>query len=72
VARQLSGIRTEAERPKVFAALELWAGLKASCRQLGGDEDVRNTRNPRPYGGLSGDMKFGWEAGIRTRSRACF
>jgi hypothetical protein len=47
-------------RAEVLRGLEVVDGLGASCRQLGGDDGVRNTRNPRPYGGLSGEMRFGW------------
>jgi hypothetical protein len=59
---------TSGERvvPSIVRGLEVVDGLEVSCHRLGGDDGVRNTRISRPYGGLSGEMIFGWVTGIRT------
>ena len=48
---------------EVLRGLEVVDGLAGSCRQLRGDDDVRNTRKRRPCGRLSCEMRFGWVFG---------
>jgi hypothetical protein len=64
--QDLFGIRTDTDRPKFLAGLRLWTGELPSAVSGDADGGVRNTRK-RPQGSrLSGELRIGWEAGIRT------
>src|SRR5829696_3815498 len=62
------------ERPKFFAPLKFAGGDATSWPQQAHDDCVRNIRKRQRHNGLSCEMRFGWEAGIRTpisRVRVC-